>query len=318
MAYKATRRICSVCHEDKVIETNREICEYCRRFIGEVKRGVIREPDYKEVNTQNYKEPMTKVEDGFGYYGAITETNDGAQIQCHICGYYFGNLGSHIVRKHHIKARDYKLTYGLRIREGLVSPALRKIMQEKYNEYARKTPEEYAEMSAKGQLVIAERGIKRGGDMWTAQTRNEKGLCKEQTIAKIRKVAELEGGYPTYNTYAATFGGLDVVMHWFGTWNNAVKEAGCQTYAEHRDNNDRDLKEKILSDFYTFYVENGRTPQSSDLTAKDMVPFKTVLRLYGTMNDARFNAGVPLLIYERGKWVEREFEEPVNKYGMKV
>jgi len=76
-------------------------------------------------------------------------------------------------------------------------------MQTTYNKYARKTPEEFAEMSRKGREKIQAEGIKIGGHGWNAQTRNEKGMCREQTLAKLHELAREMDGKPTQNAFSA-------------------------------------------------------------------------------------------------------------------
>lgn len=311
---KSTKRLCEQCDEVRLMQPHRKVCSRCRGFNQDVRSGTVRPPDFEEVNVANYKEPMQKVEGGHGYYGAITQTNDGLQIQCHICGYYFGRLSAHVQGRHQIKSRDYKIKYGLRITDGLLSPIERFRQQITYNKYARKSPEEIKAMSRKAREAVKKKGYKAGGDQWTSQTRNEKGLCKDQTIAKIRKVAEMNGGVATSPIYDEMFGGLDVVDHWFGSWLKGVEAAGVKTYFEGRVDARAEKREKIIEQFERFYEKENRTPQSADLTSGtfDLPTPKQVAYYFGTMNRARMAAGVPTLVFGGGgKWVEVAPEDSV-------
>lgn len=101
-------KICDNCHHERKIPENRKVCGGCRKIIGKAKRhdGVL-PPTYEDTVVSPFKEPMQKVDGGFGYYGAVTESKDGEYIQCHICGYFFPRLSAHIT-KHKINARDHQ------------------------------------------------------------------------------------------------------------------------------------------------------------------------------------------------------------------
>lgn len=298
---------CIQCGRQRKVGETRQVCDTCRSLNARVAKGEVRAPDYTEVTVATYKQPMQTVEGGFGYYGAITQTNDGGQIQCHICGYYFGNLGTHVAFKHKMSVRDYKIKYGLRIMDGLLSPTAKLGYQERYNLYARKTSEEFAAMSRLAQAAQKAKGYIAGGDMWTAQTRNEKGMCKEQTMAKIKHIGELMDGMPTEAAFLREYGSgqKDVVKHWFGSWNNALEEAGLVNYHDAR----KAIRERrisaLLDNMVAFFDRENRTPLWSDFKSSDTLPDpKTVLSYFGNMNNARRAAGVPELLYEKGKWLE--------------
>lgn len=305
-----TKRKCDACGNQRMMEGTRKKCAGCRWFEAKIANGTIKKPNYAEVNTSGYKEPMEKVEGGFGYYGAVTETNDGELIQCHICGYYYANVGAHVRFKHGVASRDYKLKYGLRIMDGLVSKNQRERYQAQYNSTNRKTRADYAAMSAKGAKVMKKKGYKPGGDMWNAQTRNEKGMCKEQTIAKIKRLAEMTNNRPTENAFCREFGWgqRNVVQHWFGSWAAAMEELGLPTWREIKASDWVERKAKALDDIYAFYEAEHRTPQFSDFKAVSWLPDpKSVIKYFGSLNNARTLAQVPVLVHQGGgHWVEVE------------
>lgn len=311
---KSTEGICPQCNKKRMIPFSRKICYGCRKMNMDIKSGVLRPPEFKEVNVANYKEPMQKVEDGFGYYGAITVTNDGKHIQCHICGFYFANISTHVFVKHKIPSRDYKFKYGLRIKDGLLSPIEKFKRQITYNKYARKSPEEFKAMSVKAAATRKEKGTKTGGNMWTPQTRNEKGLCRDQTIAKIRRVAELCGGIPTYQAYDTEYGGMQVVYHWFGTWEKAVEAADVMSYLKAKKQARKEERLKVIEGMRQFYEEHGRTPQTGDFNGGKYLPSQHRMKyLFRSLNEARIAAEVPMLVYAGSKWVEVPVgEENVN------
>lgn len=79
----------------------------------------------------NYKEPLLKVEDGFGYVGAILTTIDGEKIQCHICGSLFSALGPHLYKTHETNVSEYKERFELARETALVSEKYRRILKER-------------------------------------------------------------------------------------------------------------------------------------------------------------------------------------------
>lgn len=294
---------CEQCKHPRRIASNRKICSGCRRFNGEINRGLIRTPDYEGVTTEGYKEPMQAVEDGFGYYGAITRTTDGKHIQCHMCGYYFANLAAHVHYKHQIKVRDYKTTYGLRITAGLVSPHERQAEQRRFNEKIRAQAGKNAQIA---RVALAKRRAEpdyQPAPKWSAQMRNEEGRCRDQTIARIRHVADLNEGRPSFNAYTRVFGGgaMGTVKYWFGSWNAAVIAAGYEPASSVRIRTRNQRVELALIGMRDFYEKHGRTPQTADFRASPSLPHPNfVAKEFGSLNEARREAGVPLLI-RRGR-----------------
>lgn len=50
---------------------------------------------------------------------------DKTKIRCLICGRYYNQVGSHIVQKHNMTAREYREIYGFDVKKGQVSEDLR-------------------------------------------------------------------------------------------------------------------------------------------------------------------------------------------------
>lgn len=300
------KRICPQCKSKRSWPANRSICSGCRTFNARVKRGEILSPTYTETSTEGYKKPMQPVEKGFGYIGAITQSKDGEKIQCHICGYFFANLGAHVRMMHEQTAREYKYKFGLRITQGLVSPVERMKMQNRYNDKARAA-------ASKGIASIrkkwADEPWDTGGDVWSSQTRNEKGMCRAQTLAKIKHLAELNDGIALWNDFVRMYGTgqRNVVAHWFGTWDKAVAEAGLTTYDGRRKSLIEGKKKDVVQKIADFYELHGRTPQSSDFNSMNEFPSATnISKMFGSLNAARREAGVPELIHISGsRWEER-------------
>jgi hypothetical protein len=299
---------CAQCHKERSLREGRKLCEGCRQFNSGVKKGRIRKPDFAEVTIASYKEPMQKVEDGYGYYGAITTTKDNQHVQCHICGFYFANLSSHVKHKHEMDVRDYKMTYGLRITDGLLSPIARQAAQSRYNMSARVTQEGLTKAWEAAAKKRGE-GWQPGGNTWAPITRNEKGMCRDQTIAKIQHCASLNNDVAVekyfYQMYG--FGQRSTIEHWFGDWNNATREAGVKSFKGMRKDAREESKVAIIAEIKAFYKHHHRTPQHADFESLEtMHSYKQVYRLFGSLNDARAAAEVPLLVKINNRWEELE------------
>lgn len=240
----SAKRKCIQCKQIRNCRRNDKVCYSCQSLNAKVARGEAMEPDYPDVTVESYKQPMEQVKNGYGYYGALTETRDGEFVQCHICGYYFSNVGTHVRAKHKMAPKDYKIKFGLRIKDGLLSQMAKEKAQDIYNKYARKTPEQFKAMSHKAHVVLRKKGYE-GGHGWSAITRNERGMCREQTLAKIKSLGETMNGVPTETAFLAMYGSgqKDVLKHWFGGWRQAVEAAGLIHYGITSNLKDRKLRE---------------------------------------------------------------------------
>lgn len=303
-------RLCPQCRNLRAFPSNRQLCNGCRTFNNRVRKGEILAPTTPDTTVDGYKEPMLAVEGGFGYYGALTRTNDEEKLQCHICGYFISHLGAHVHMAHGISTRDYKLRYGLRLKDGLIGRAERERLQKVYGDVLRTFSLENLAKAHAASKAKREGGWQAGGDMWTPETRNERGLCKEQTLAKIRHIAEVNNGVPKLNLLLTTYGEghKSVIAHWFGSWDAAVKAAGFETYGERLRADASDRVDSVIDAILSFYQDTGRTPQTADFNSENNLPPQGwVSRHFGTLNKARQAAGVPQLIHiGGGKWIEKE------------
>lgn len=76
----------------------------------------------------NYKEPLMKFEEGFGFEGALLHDDKSDQIQCHFCGGWFDILGHHLHKEHNMMAEDYKKKVGLNKSTALISERHRALL----------------------------------------------------------------------------------------------------------------------------------------------------------------------------------------------
>lgn len=316
MAYTSDTKECAVCGKERKIEKSRTACYSCRLMISKAKRhdGVL-PPDYKHTTVAKYKEPMEKVEGGHGYFGAVTESKDGNFLQCHICGYFFENLSSHI-QKHGISHKQYKTQFGLRISDGLVGKRVRANFQDSFNQLVRATGATKSEFgkqaSIKARVAVEKAGYKPGGNMWRAITRNERGNCRAQTLVKIQSLAAENGGFINAEMFYRAYGTgqKSVIKTHFGNFDAALKEASIDTRHQQRLTRHQLSEERAIKQLKAYYKKHGRTPQWADLlgkrTAETKLPSVNYIKdHFRTINNYRYLAGVPLLVNTgNGVWAE--------------
>ncbi len=246
----------------------------------------------------DYKEPLSPVEDGFGYYGTLTETKDKLFLQCHVCGQLFRNLGFH-VRHHNFTAKEYKDHFGLPRKIGLVSEDARRDLSKRMFKTRETTDIEakrsVAQKAYTDKLVSGE--IKYVAEVSTSSLykQNKAGNCPEQILDHFRKLAEKYGRTPSVSEFKRESGiSQRRVEDVYGSWANAVMLAGLQPRKK-KDKGEFSLsKETILAGVRNFYVVNGWAPTSGDFQRK-LLPgeYRHIKYYFGTMYNMRFEAGVP-------------------------
>lgn len=75
----------------------------------------------------------------FGKLGVLQ--SDGEKVECHCCGLWFGNLGSHVAARHGMSANEYRASFGLRQSTSLIGPQTRARKQQHNAHLARVRPQ---------------------------------------------------------------------------------------------------------------------------------------------------------------------------------
>ncbi len=60
-------------------------------------------------------------------YRRLNLDNDKEKIQCLICGEWFRQVGSHVVQRHGMTAREYRAKYGLDVKKGQLPKDLKEL-----------------------------------------------------------------------------------------------------------------------------------------------------------------------------------------------
>lgn len=261
---------------------------------------------------EDYKEPLKKIEKGYGYYGTIAMTKDGEYIQCHICGNLFPNVGVHL-RRHKITSAAYKEKFGLAQGTGLVSEPERERMQK--NIFAKKTNKgelpvwlkEYNKKVQSGEIKHKGAKAKHGG--LPLEKRNKLGICAEQILDKITDLKDKLGHTPSYDEFVAEYNGkyISTLKYFHGSYLNAVKKAGLISAKELKEPDN----EVLIGNLIDFHERHGRTPMTSDFN-RGLLGYNRQMftRRFGSLNNARVEAGLnAILPLPFGKIVEMTPDE---------
>lgn len=311
---KNPKRICVECKREMHIPKSRQHCQHCRTRRTAVNNGTVLPPDYKDTTYAPYKEPMIKNDTGYGYVGAIVQSTNGSHIQCNECGYFYGNLAGHVLNYHKIAPRDYKIKYGLRVRDGLVSPMYKELARERFKDHP--ITERAAEYALLAKAALAKSradGMKPynldTGGSWIPQLRNERGVCADQLLEKIKQLAADIGRTPNYNDFGRAYGwgAACSVQTLHGSWDKAIIKTGLLHWKAKRRQNVDAQKDKILTQIIEWYKTHHRTPRTVDFDTDDDLPSALLVQHYFKgLNIARKLAGVPILVQEKAgqPWVE--------------
>lgn len=261
--------------------------------------GTAREYDGDILLYENYKEPLKPIEKnkGYGYYGTLAMTADRDFIQCHICGNLYMNLGVHL-RLHKVTARRYREIYGLSDSTALLSEPQREKMQAAaVSRRELSTPglpiwlQEYNKKVQTGEVVHHGNNGRNG---WVLEKRNKEGTCPDQVLEKIRELADSMGRMPTSEEFDKHYEKryMSAIIYQHGSWTEAVHKLGKRTAAELRQPD----SEQLLEDLRAFQKKHKRIPMTSDFNRGLLRDKGVYHRLFGTLNNARIEAGMNAVI----------------------
>jgi hypothetical protein len=239
---------------------------------------------------EDYKEPLKAVPkgQGYGYMGTIALSADRQFIQCHICGDLYAFLGGHLKAKHGTDAEAYKKEFGLSLGTALVGDKYREMRQQSViHQKGKGLPEHlqgYNDKRKSGELK------RERGSRISLEWRNKKGLCPEQVLEKILDLKEILGKVPSADEFSAHYKGRYIasITYQHGSWVKAVKKLGLKTRDELRHPD----QEQLLQDLRDFKELHDRIPMTSDFNRGLLRDKNVYIRQFGTLNDARIEAGL--------------------------
>ncbi|MES2224173.1 MAG: hypothetical protein V4469_04550 [Patescibacteria group bacterium] len=266
----------------------------------------------EELVFYNYKEPLKPITKGYGYYGVILSNKDGSAIQCHICGEMKSSLSTHIRNVHRMVIRDYKEKFQLAYKTALISEVLRTKLKVRtvnwLNSMSLEQREAY-KADAKKRFMIWQKKdfLKRKQPKHTLETKNKRGTCPDQLIAKIQEVGKAVGHSPSkeeFIDYWKSQKFVHIIYKTFGSWNKAKEMAGYDNLSTNKKGGRWHIYEKdeLLEYLKIFYQENGRAPTGTDCR-RGLVPDGGIYkRHFGSFGEARLLAGITDKV---GRWVKK-------------
>lgn len=256
-------------------------------------RGTTLSPD--EIYYKDYKEPLKKVETGYGYMGTVAYSKSMDKVQCHICGLAFEALGQHIYSGHKIKTADYKKQFGLSPATALIGERLRDI-------HIKRAMHIYAENSDKliegrKEFYKTHKGkLDRTRSKQSLEYKNLNGTCPDQLLDKIQKLAERLHKTPSTPEFIREYGSekyYDRIRETFGSWENALRMLHMKGVTQEQI--ERHEPAKLLEYLRNFYKIHGRLATTSDARRALIPSCTTYQKKFGTMNEARILAGLPTI-----------------------
>lgn len=239
----------------------------------------------------NYKLPIKEVpkDKGFGYYGVIALTEDRSLMQCHICGGLYASVALHI-RKHKLDADEYRQKFQLAQGSSLIGEATREKYQKRALERIASTeyqaPAHILKRNAdiKAGLIIQSPAMKR----LSLESRNKRGICPDQVLAKIKDLAGELGHCPTVAEFKQKYGSrfLSPINFHFDGYNKACRKASLIP----RQDILYYTKEQLLEKLVEFKDKFNRLPMTSDFDRGLLPSARTYKNHFGTLNWARVEA----------------------------
>lgn len=262
-----------------------------------------------DIYYYNYKEPLREFEDGFGYMGTVAYSKDKQKIQCHFCGRLLAAVTtSHIwacdgIKKYLVKHPGKKIDSVDKYKEELdlnkTTALVGEITREKLIKIG---VENFVTHKAdfannfRRRRELAARNKMRTGEKQTLESRNKRGTCPDQLLDRVRKCREILGHVPSKREFCNFYKGkyLGILYEVFGSWVNAVKKAGYTpvSVSEKYQYTDQQLLDFLIG----FYKMHGRLSRRSDHGRGLMPVYSTYFDRFGSINNARELAGLPVLI----------------------
>jgi len=248
-----------------------------------------------------YKEPLRKIENGHGYFGALSFDVEG-RLQCHVCGEVFDNLSAHL-RTHKISVKEYRSKFGIAPRRKLISEKERELCKERrLRQMAAWTPEQkqkFRDDSKKHLSKATEARAKTKYEI-SPEHLNLRGICPDQLLELINRAVKHYGYVPSSREFNALFTNRyhEPIYRTFGSWSNAVKKAGhkLKKQAYNKRGGKKYDDEELLDYLSVFYQEHNKIPTKSDCY-RGFLPSEGAYRKhFGSFVRARELAGIPELI----------------------
>lgn len=256
----------------------------------------------RNLTLHYYKEPLTKVKNGYGFIGCLLSTIEGDAVQCHICGELFIDLAKHVSQKHNITSVEYKDKFQLARKTALISENERMARKQRFLNYLKSLTEE-----EKREFKIRARERYKNNHSRSRQisleTKNKRGTCPDQLLQKIKDVAKKIGHTPSKTEFINECDSqryVHLIYKTFGSWTKALKLIGMEPKKPintgnsdgYNQYNKKYSDEELLEYLVIFAQENNRKPTATDFRRGLLPPYYHYTRRWGGIENARLEAGV--------------------------
>ena len=272
---------------------------------------------------KGYKEPLTKVSKGHGYYGVLLQSEDGQYIQCHVCGKLFKHMSGHL-KTHKLNTKEYRKKFKISLMTALSSESMRwnlkratmkwfhNLSEDEKIEYRRKNNERL-------RAALKKRG--KGQPKKSLEGYNKDGTCPDQLLQKIKDVAKELEKTPSLREFVKACGTQKykhLIFKVYGSWNKAIDLCGFErsgTYLRKgKPSNFSD--EELLEYLSIFAQENGEVPTHTDFIAGNLPSVGIYTRRFGSIDKARQLAGVyEILDKNKVEYFKRKPKKIMTWYG---
>lgn len=247
----------------------------------------------------HYKEPLKEVTNGFGYIGALCSTLDGDKLQCHLCGELYRCLDKHIFNTHNMKVDEYREKFELARTTALISETIREERKQRTLLWIAEQDKKYGKnwrerLVAQGRAGALKRS--KGQPKVRLETKNKRGVCPDQLIAKIQEVAKKLNHTPSKNDFIRETGGqryVHLIYATFGSWTTAVTKANLKAKVVVQNGGRRNYNGEELLEFLSdFYRNQKKIPTETDCRRGLIPPSSTYRSYFGSLPKARELAGI--------------------------
>lgn len=255
--------------------------EHDRLPAVQIKQSRLFSPNSNYESIYKVEPPLMHGESKYGYNGVVIRDRVRDVLQCHECGKWFENLGSHVWAVHKIFARDYKIKHGLFITTPLCSRKMSKF----YSDNALKNTDI---MKVREKIDYSKVGkFHKGNQKVTMAWKNQHNLCPEQIKARYAVVKEQCGGVPT----AAQVRKLDHQL-WRWMWRNGGRKAVAAILGDEIKNGRYGWgwdEISAIAAIRSYVQKNGYI----NSCCKDFAPnFQILKKLFGSYRRAMTQAGL--------------------------
>lgn len=238
------------------------------------------------VTFYNYKEPLMKFTEGYGFVGALIFDSETDKVQCHICGEWFGALAPHLSKEHNMKAYQYKDKVGLLQSTALISESAREKLiasgLDKRLQNLRKGGKKTDEQKRKISETLKKNAHK-------SENKNLKGTCPAQLIQRMQRIYNQQGAKFRLRHFDGFYG---LIKRTFGSMKEACKLANIpyshpgRNYKNIKVSNNNYSVQELIDFLKRFENINGRKPSYSDARRALIPSLSLYKKSFGSFKNA--------------------------------